>query len=88
MKVPGQMVVTGCENNGKHQQEVSEIIPWRITRGLPCVEEGFQADVYVMAFPAPVEELLHPGINIIKILFLAGIPMFNGRNFYFCRSLI
>jgi hypothetical protein len=51
---------------------------------LPCVEEGFQADIDVMALLTPFEELLDPGIDgAIKILLLTGIPRFNSRNFIF-----
>jgi len=54
----------------------------------PCVKENFQADLYIMAFPAPVDELSEPGIDTINIVFVAGIPRFYGRNFNFCRSSI
>jgi len=52
------------------------------------MEQGLQANVYVIAFLTPFEELPDPGINIIKILSLAKILRFNGRNFTFCRLLI
>ena len=61
----------------------------RDKKGLSCVEESFKADFYVLALLTPFEELLDPGIDdAIKILLLAGIPRFYGRNFIFCRSLI
>jgi len=77
------------KSDKKTTEKAGRRYPGTYTRRIsPCVKEGFQTDVYVMAFPAPVEELFEPGIHTINILFLAGIPRFNGRNFTFYRTLI
>jgi hypothetical protein len=83
------MEEVGCETNGKGQQKcILDFSLLDINRYSPCVEYCIQANVYVTAFPAPIEELLDPGINIINVLFHIGIQQFNGRNFTFCRLLI
>jgi len=71
------------KNTNRGQRCMSEV-PVQDNKRLPCVEEGFQADIDVMALLTPFEELLDPGIDgAIKILLLTGIPRFNSRNFIF-----
>jgi hypothetical protein len=81
------------EKDGENTGNVNRKVSWNLPKGAlngrsPCVEEGFEADVYVMALFTPFEELPDLGIDTIKILFLGGIPRFKGRKFYFCRSSI